>query len=165
MQYVQNIEAFRKITDGADHCDVKTVESKVDLEDFIEGMFRFPKWFDFLLYVRLILVKLLRLNKHSREEIVYNLTSVPMVPGEKYWAFTLVAVESNSYWVGVTPPDKHLTAYLGIAIEPLKGELKRYHVLTSVYYKHWTGPVYFNIIRPFHHLVVRAMALNGAKGK
>ncbi|MCP5103876.1 MAG: DUF2867 domain-containing protein, partial [bacterium] len=31
------------------------------------------------------------------------------------------------------------------------------HVVTIVHYKHWTGPVYFNLIRPFHHLVIRRM--------
>ena len=35
--------------------------------------------------------------------------------------------------------------------------------LTVVHYKHWTGPVYFNVIRPFHHLVVRQMARAGTK--
>jgi hypothetical protein len=30
-----------------------------------------------------------------------------------------------------------------------------------VHYKHWTGPVYFNLIRPFHHLVVSRMARAG----
>ena len=29
-------------------------------------------------------------------------------------------------------------------------------------YRHWTGPVYFNVIRPFHHLVVAAMLRSAA---
>ena len=37
----------------------------------------------------------------------------------------------------------------------------RYYVVTAVNYKHWTGPVYFNLIRPFHHLVVSRMAKHG----
>ena len=40
----------------------------------------------------------------------------------------------------------------------------RFYIMTVVHYKHWTGPVYFNMIRPFHHLVVRRMALAGLKG-
>ncbi|WP_422698682.1 DUF2867 domain-containing protein [Desulfosarcina cetonica] len=30
-------------------------------------------------------------------------------------------------------------------------------------YRNWTGPVYFNLIRPFHHLVVREMMKAGAR--
>jgi hypothetical protein len=36
-----------------------------------------------------------------------------------------------------------------------------YYPITIVFYKHWTGPVYFNLIRPFHHLVVARMARHG----
>ncbi|UCD31297.1 MAG: DUF2867 domain-containing protein [Desulfobacterales bacterium] len=37
----------------------------------------------------------------------------------------------------------------------------RFYVMTTVFYKHWTGQVYFNLIRPFHHLVVARMAKSG----
>jgi hypothetical protein len=30
-----------------------------------------------------------------------------------------------------------------------------------VHYKHWAKPVCFNLIRPFHHLVVSRMAKPG----
>jgi len=40
--------------------------------------------------------------------------------------------------------------------------LIRYYIVTIVHYLHWTGPVYFNLIRPFHHLVVARMARAGA---
>ncbi|MGE6761631.1 DUF2867 domain-containing protein [Corallococcus interemptor] len=30
------------------------------------------------------------------------------------------------------------------------------------HYRNWAGPVYFNVIRPFHHLVVARMARHGA---
>ncbi|NQY75258.1 MAG: DUF2867 domain-containing protein [Candidatus Margulisbacteria bacterium] len=29
---------------------------------------------------------------------------------------------------------------------------------------HWTGPIYFNLIRPIHHLVVTKMAKAGVRG-
>ncbi len=41
--------------------------------------------------------------------------------------------------------------------------INRFYVITTVFYKHWTGPVYFNYIRPFHHLVVSQMAKYGLK--
>ncbi|MCP4630164.1 MAG: DUF2867 domain-containing protein [bacterium] len=39
-------------------------------------------------------------------------------------------------------------------IRSLDSKTNRFYVITVVHYKHWTGPVYFNLIRPFHHLVV-----------
>jgi hypothetical protein len=47
--------------------------------------------------------------------------------------------------------------------EPLANDLIRYYIVTIVHYLHWTGPVYFNLIRPFHHLVVARMARAGAR--
>jgi hypothetical protein len=40
---------------------------------------------------------------------------------------------------------------------------KRYHLLTVVKFRHWTGPVYFNVIRPFHHIIVKAMLTDAVK--
>jgi len=36
-------------------------------------------------------------------------------------------------------------------------------VVTVVRYHAWNGPVYFNMIRPFHHLVVGRMAAAGVR--
>jgi hypothetical protein len=55
-----------------------------------------------------------------------------------------------------------LKAYFGIVAEPLANVINRYYIVTIVHYLHWTGPVYFNLIRPFHHLVVARMARAGA---
>ena len=69
----------------------------------------------------------------------------------------------EQYWVAEIK-DKHLKALLGVVVEPLPGQQqKRFHVLTVVYYRNWAGPVYFNAIRPFHHLVVESMALAGVQ--
>jgi hypothetical protein len=42
---------------------------------------------------------------------------------------------------------------------------RRFHVVTIVHYNNLAGPVYFNVIRPFHHLVVKQMARRGAHGQ
>ncbi|XXF76233.1 DUF2867 domain-containing protein [Myxococcaceae bacterium GXIMD 01537] len=47
---------------------------------------------------------------------------------------------------------------------PVKGQRRRFHVATIVRYRRWAGPVYFNVIRPFHHLVVRGMLRHAARG-
>jgi hypothetical protein len=40
----------------------------------------------------------------------------------------------------------------------------RFRVVTIVHYRHWTGRLYFNLIRPFHHWVVTGMARSGTRG-
>ena len=52
---------------------------------------------------------------------------------------------------------------LGNVAEPLGNNPNRYYIVIIVHYLHWTGPVYFNLIRPFHHLVVWRMARAGAR--
>jgi hypothetical protein len=50
---------------------------------------------------------------------------------------------------------------MAIVMEDPDSARKRCHVLTIVHYHHWTGPLYFNAIRPFHHLVVGSMVNAG----
>ena len=76
--------------------------------------------------------------------------------------FSVRYAERNRYWIVETPDEKHLRAFVGVFREKVDQRINRFHVMTVVHYKDWTGPVYFNIIRPFHHLVVRQMALAGA---
>jgi hypothetical protein len=51
-----------------------------------------------------------------------------------------------------------------VAREWLGDGVNRFHVATVVNYCHWTGPVYFSVVRPFHHLVVRQMMRAAARG-
>jgi hypothetical protein len=86
---------------------------------------------------------------------------VSFSPGDQVSFFTVRSGREEIFWVSETPDDRHLKAYFGVVKEPLDDSVSRFHVITSVYYKHWTGPVYFNLIRPFHHLVVARMARHG----
>jgi hypothetical protein len=52
---------------------------------------------------------------------------------------------------------------LGV-IEDTTTEVRQLHVVTVVRYKNASGRVYFNVIRPFHHLVVGAMVRAGLAG-
>jgi hypothetical protein len=69
--------------------------------------------------------------------------------------------KEEQFWISETPDDRHLQVYFGVVMEPAGNPINRFHVMTSVFFKHWTGPVYFNIIRPFRHLVVSRMARYG----
>ena len=84
------------------------------------------------------------------------------IPGTKAAFFTVKMAQEDSYYVAEIS-ESHLKAALGVVMEPLPNNLNRFHVITIVHYNRWTGPVYFNVIRPFHHLVVGGMARAGVK--
>jgi hypothetical protein len=156
------------LMEDANHIDVKVVEGSVSLRQFIAGMLSYypwwyPWWIIFLYGVRAVFVRLLGMKQPARPDDLPRLLpeDIPTMPGEKATFFILRFAKDEEYWIAETPEDKHLRAYFGIVVEPLKDNLKRFHVITIVHYKHWTGPVYFNTIRPFHHLVVRRMARAG----
>jgi hypothetical protein len=86
-----------------------------------------------------------------------------MRPGEKASFFTIVSADETSHWI-VNAREAHLTATLAIMAEPLTANQRRFSVVTIVHYHSWAGPVYFNMIRPFHHLVVGGMTRAGANG-
>lgn len=85
-----------------------------------------------------------------------------MQPGGRMGIFTVRMAQEEHYWVGEIS-ERHLEAALGVVVAPLDGTSRRFYVLTVVRFHDWTGPVYFTIIRPFHHLVVGRMAAAGVR--
>lgn len=154
------IKELKPLLDTADHTDVKVAEGHADMREFIAAMLNYhPWWISILFRIRAVLVRILGLVKHSIPGKVTPLRpeDVPLTPGETAAFFIVRFAGEHSYWVAETPPDKHLGAYIAVVVEPLKENVNRFFVITIVFYKHWTGPVYFNLIRPFHHLVIRRM--------
>jgi hypothetical protein len=150
----------------ADHLDVKSIETRTRLRPFIAGMLAYHPWWIRALYrFREVLVYMLGLEKHEMPDRRSSLApqSLPFTPGGTALFFTVKCAREEHYWVAQTPPDKHLTAFLGVTAEPLASGAVRFNVFTAVRYLHWTGPVYFNLIRPFHHLVVWRMMKAGSK--
>jgi hypothetical protein len=160
MEYIRQIQAFKPYQKNADYVDVKTIEGQVSLQEFIAAMLsHYPAWMVVLYRIRAIVVRLLGLARQEKPDTPYRLypQDVPLTPGEKAAFFIVRDARKDAYWIAETPKDKHLRAYFGVAAEQLQASHKRFHVITVVHYKHWTGPVYFNLIRPFHHLVVLSM--------
>lgn len=160
MNPIDDIPEVASLFEGSNYVDIKTIEGNVTLRQFIAAMLSYYPWWIVLLYrIRALLVKILGLVEHEAPEVLPNLRAadVSFVPGDAVTFFTVRLAQEEHYWVGETPPDKHLKAFLGVAIEPVADNRRRFHVATSVHYKHWTGPLYFNLIRPFHHLVVSRM--------
>ena len=168
MNIIAKIPEIARLFEGSNYVDVKTVEGQTSLRQFIAAMLSYyPGWVLFLYRIRSILVKLLGLYKHPVPEELPELEAkdVSFAVGETVTFFTVRLAEEEHYWVGETPEDKHLRAYFAVVAEPMDDNRKRFHVATIVYYQHWTGPVYFNLIRPFHHLVVGRMMRAGVVGK
>ena len=166
MNPVDQIPQIARLLKDSNHMDVKTIEGQTSLRQFIASMLSYyPGWIVFLYRIRAILVRLLGLVKHPVPEALPRLgpQDVSFVVGETVTFFTVRLAEEQHYWVGETPEDKHLRAYFGVVVEPMGDHHKRFYVVTGVHYKHWTGPVYFNLIRPFHHLVVGKMMRAGIR--
>ncbi len=164
MNTIDQIPQIAQLMEGSDYIDVKTITAQISLRQFIASMLSYyPWWIVFLYRIRAILVKLLGLYKQPVPEALPKLgpQNVSFVAGEAVSFFTVRLAEEKHYWIGETPEDKHLSAYFGVVVEPIGAHRKRFHVVTIVHYKHWTGPVYFNFIRPFHHLVVGRMMRAG----
>ena len=165
-EYILQFSELEKYFKNADVTDVKVFEGETTLRKFIASMLSYYPWWIVLLYrIRKLLVGLLGLVKHESPEQLPNLQpeDVSFTPGEKVTFFIVRCTKEDTFWVSETPDDKHLQAYFGVIQEPVSTSTNRFYVVTSVFYKHWTGPVYFNLIRPFHHLVVSCMGQYGLK--
>ena len=160
---VRQIPEIKEILVGADVIDIKTVESDVTLREFVVHALGYqPAWMTFLYGVRFFFVRLLGMKQqgvprgyHKKPE------DLPMEAGKMASFFKVEVAEEDRMWVAGAS-ESHLTARLGVVVEPLEGQKKRFYVLTIVHYNRWTGPVYFNVNRPFHHVVVRQMMKAGA---
>ena len=161
MNFISKYIVLEKYFQGADIKDVKVFEGHATLRKFIASMLSYYPWWIIQLYrIRQLLVGILGLVKHEAPESLPNLKpeEVSFIPGENATFFIVRCAQEELFWVAETPEDNHLKAYFGVVKEPVNDTVDRFHVFTAVFYKHWTGPVYFNLIRPFHHLVVSRMA-------
>lgn len=151
---------------GKDYLEIKRIKGSVNLREFISGMLLFePKWITWLYKLRKVLVLLFGLSK---EEVADNASlikpdEIGFNPGDKVSVFSVVKAEEETFWVCESPKDNHLKAYLGVIREKTGEGESVFHVVTSIDYLNFTGPLYFNLIRPFHHLVVNRMMKSGVQ--
>jgi len=166
--YLHDNREWWPYIEKSDFTDVKVYKGNVSLRQFIASMLSYyPPWLILLYRTRKLLAGILGLVNHPEPDKLPNLqpAEVSFNPGEKVTFFEVRCAKEDTYWISETPQDKHLKAYFGVAAEPLTNTIHRFYVVTTVYYIHWTGPVYFNLIRPFHHLVVSRMAHAGLKNR
>lgn len=147
--------------DAADHVDVKSAVSGADMRRFASGMLGCTSpWVRALFWLRKYLARLFRLH-HDGAHTRFTPETLPMVPGQKADFFTVILADEKSHYV-LGAEDRHLSAQIALLAEPLSGGLTRYHLYTLVRFNDWTGPVYFSLIRPFHHLIVSRVVRAGA---
>ena len=105
-----------------------------------------PAWLKFLFRLRDLLVRPFGLktetdsNREALKEALEN--------GEGYGMMTVVAKTADEMVVSLD--DKHLKAWFSVCIEN-----PSIYLSTLVQYHNKLGVVYFNLIRPFHILVVK----------
>ncbi|HEY1011808.1 MAG TPA: DUF2867 domain-containing protein, partial [Herpetosiphonaceae bacterium] len=170
MGFATDYQPLAEALAGADHVDVKTAEFDGGglapaelLREAIAGCFGYqPAWITALYHVRRGFVRLLGMRQEGVPQAQrLHAADVPMAPGAKLGFFTVAAAEEGRHWLAGAS-ESHLTARLGLVLEQAAGAT-RLHAVTIVHYHRWTGPVYFNVIRPFHHLVVAGMLRAGVR--
>jgi len=148
----------------ADHLDVKTAQGRCDMRRFLAGMFSCsPAWLRLLYRLRRVLAGVLGLRHADLAEgPALRPEDVPLAPGGALKFLTVRDAREDDFWIAWAG-DRHLDGWIAVLDEPLPDGLHRFHVHTVVRYRHWTGPLYFNLIRPFHHLVAAAMVRAGVR--
>lgn len=111
-----------------------------------------PKWVSFLFRIRNSIVKLIGLeaDKTNKEELEKCIRE-----NKSYKIFSVVSKSQNETVLKLS--DKHLDAYMSIFIANQDNNFQTLYSITVVHFHNRLGYVYFNIIRPFHAIVVKSM--------
>jgi hypothetical protein len=140
LDLVELVPNLREVLKNRDHFDIKSIASNKTLIQFNEQLLTYhPAWVKFLYRVREILLNLLKIPYAENFEPLYK--TVDSI--DKY------------FWLGVIS-DSHLTAHLGV-LKKKSAASTTFYVFSIVHYHSRAGKFYFNLIRPFHHLVVHLM--------
>jgi hypothetical protein len=128
------------------------------LREFIANMMNYhPRWLSMLYRVRRFFVAMLGMRQDSIPASPgWRAEAVPMRAGHAASFFTVRAAEEDRFWIA-SAEERHLRAALCVV-----REAGLFSLVTIVHYRDWSGPIYFNAIRPFHHLVLARMARAGA---
>lgn len=165
MDDLRGVPGMSALMDEADHVDAKGFTARRGLRDFLGRMVEHePGWFKALLAVRGVIARGLGL-KHD-ELLEPSGPEVDLSPGGKVGYFTTESADGGDeprWWVARID-DRHLSAWICVTAAPTPGGANRFAVGTVVRYNNWLGPLYFNLIRPFHHLIVESMGRHAAGG-
>ncbi len=157
---IANLPEIDALVKDADYIGLKVIESEDCLESVLSKMFSYRPALVRLLYrIRSPLVRLLGFKQDTMPQMKEWIPDeFPMLPCGNVWFFTVQKVKNGRLWIAGCPRDRHLDADLAVVAQPISGKHNRIYIATIVRYKHWTGPVYFNVIRLFNTFLVNRMA-------
>ena len=142
-----------------DVVDVKTARGSVSLREFTAGALGHgPLWIKAMFGVRILLAWALRLETAVPDSFRLRPETVSFTPGDPAAFFTVVRGEEDHYLL-LKVSDNHLVAWLAIITD--NGQPAEFKVVTLVKYLRPVGRFYYNLIRPFHHLVLLSMCRAG----
>lgn len=157
------VPQLETIASTCDHIDSKSYQGEGLMSDFLSGFLSYqPAWLKGLYHVRGVFVRLLGMKQEKTPDMGEKDQVIPMQAGEKAAIFTVNDAKHEDYWL-VSATEKHLTAYLCVTATDIETSPRTFNVITLVKYHHWTGIIYFTVIKPFHHIVVDQMAKAGVK--
>lgn len=146
-ELIQELPMIKITLKNRDHFDIKCISSGNSFKLFNHKLLSYhPAWVQWLYKIREGLLTLLKIPYPKNFEPLYK---------------TVASVDDH-YWLGVIS-DSHLTAHFGVLKQEMPGETALFHVFSIVHYHGTAGKIYFNLIRPFHHLVVHFMIKEAAK--
>ena len=150
---------IERFTKSADHLDAVSAYASLSLSECISNALAWqPIWLKLLFLARGGLARLMRL-KHpsSRPGRPLRPEEISFHPGDNLAFFTVSAGKDDAFLV-LSAEDTHLVGHLIVEVDPTDtGPGHRFRIITAVHYRRWTGRLYFNIIRPFHHLIMHRL--------
>lgn len=162
----ERIQSLATYLERADHVDVKSIEGRQALPAFIAALFTYrPAWMEVLWRLRTWLVRFIGIRSETvADDQKLTGDNLPIEQGQQALFLTVCESDGVTYWVADCC-ESHLDFAVGVVAEPIPGSQgsSRFHVLTAVHYNSAAGKLYFNIIRPFHHLVVAAGMKNAVR--
>lgn len=129
-------------------------QKPIGLNDCVKRIFfGYPKWIDFLLDLRNILVKPFNLKTGEAEDL-HTPDQTELKKGATLTAFTVLELTDKEIILEMT--DRHLDAWVSVLLLQVHN---RYEVTltTKVKVHNALGRIYFFIIKPFHRIIVCAM--------
>jgi hypothetical protein len=162
---IQLLPGMDGLLEGADHVDEHAMDGTCSVLDLAAGILSYrPGWMTFLWRVRVWLLRALGQGDRAvPDRQRWTAEILPRIPGERVGFFSVVRSDGETHWI-VEGKESHLEAAMVVCATGLPDGRKRFHVVTVVRYHNPAGRVYFNVIRPFHHLVVHA-AMRSALGR
>lgn len=159
---LKNHPELSELFADADYTEHKSTESANNLRRFMVGfLFYSPRWLTFLFRLRAIVAKILKIDDVAVDSTCQNEESICFAPGDTCSVFTVLHSKEDEY-IALRYEANHLRADLLAVMTPLSNGLNHFEIDTIVKYKHWTGRLYFFLVRPFHHLIFSRMIHAGA---